>query len=264
MKITIVTPSFNQAEFLEETMLSILNQEDVDLEYIVMDGGSTDGSVDIIKKYSSRLKYWISEKDKGQADAIKRGLQMATGDIMGYVNSDDILYAGALKHVVDLFQKKNAQLLYTGGVFIDRKSQLFLGRADYHPAVQATFSQLLFHDMEGIVQPGIFWTKELYLKAGPVDDQLRFVMDLDLLLRLTKLTKPVTSSRICAGFRIHENSKSMTIQNIRLSERELLRKRYGYYATNAIFRKILKMKYRCKCITLRLFYTMLLRMKIIR
>ena len=104
-KISIVTPSFNQAEFLEQTICSVLNQNYPNLEYIIIDGGSTDGSVEIIKKYADKFTYWVSEKDNGQYDAINKGFSHTTGDIMGWINSSDIYYPWTLSMIAEIFEK---------------------------------------------------------------------------------------------------------------------------------------------------------------
>src|SRR5437762_483466 len=119
-RITIVTPSFNQAQFLEETIRSVLLQGYPNLEYIVMDGGSTDGSAEILEKYSPWIDHWVSEKDNGQADAIYRGFERATGEIIGWVNSDDLLLPGALAAHAEYFLRHHqAQLVMGGCLWID-------------------------------------------------------------------------------------------------------------------------------------------------
>src|SRR5215210_2994897 len=103
MKLSIVTPSFNQGRFLEQTILSVLTQDHTDIEYIIIDGGSTDESVEVIRRYEDRLAYWVSEKDRGQAHAINKGLEKATGDVFAFINSDDTYLPGAFRAVVEYF-----------------------------------------------------------------------------------------------------------------------------------------------------------------
>ncbi|MEI7737070.1 MAG: glycosyltransferase family 2 protein, partial [Ferruginibacter sp.] len=110
-KISIVTPSFNQGHFIEETITSVLDQQYPNLEYIIIDGGSTDNTVEIIKKYATHLKYWVSEKDAGQANAINKGLQHCTGEIFNWLNSDDYLESGALQKIADTFADETVQML---------------------------------------------------------------------------------------------------------------------------------------------------------
>ena len=124
-RITVVTPSFNQARFLEETLASVIAQRDEIHEYFVLDGGSTDGSQDVIRRYEKKIDYWISEKDKGQSDAIARGFARATGDILYWINSDDVLLPGALKKVRQLFASDPNLAVTTGWqVLIDGNSNV--------------------------------------------------------------------------------------------------------------------------------------------
>jgi len=127
-KISVVTPSYNQAEFLERTILSVLNQNYPNLEYIIIDGGSTDGSVEIIKKYEKYLAYWVSEKDRGQAHALNKGFEKSTGDLIGWQNSDDIYLPGAFFKVAEAYKKKPNYDVYFGSVyFVDRDDKIIRG-----------------------------------------------------------------------------------------------------------------------------------------
>ena len=114
-RITIITPSLNQGEFLEDTILSILNQNYPNLEYFIVDGGSTDNSVDIIKKYEHRIDWWVSEPDRGQSHAINKGLERATGDIINWINSDDLLFPGALQRVASCYQRHSWKSAFNDG-----------------------------------------------------------------------------------------------------------------------------------------------------
>src|SRR5229473_6606028 len=107
-KISIVTPSFNQGRFLEETILSVLNQDYPNLEYIIIDGGSTDETIEVIRRYEDRITFWVSEKDRGQVHAINKGIEKTTGDIFGFINSDDVYLPGAFNTVVEHFQNQPA------------------------------------------------------------------------------------------------------------------------------------------------------------
>jgi glycosyltransferase involved in cell wall biosynthesis len=126
MKITVITPSFNQAQYLEATIQSILAQDYEDLEYIIIDGGSTDGSVEIIKKYEQHLSYWVSEQDDGQSEALNKGLKLATGEVITWINSDDILQPGALHLVKKTFFEcgQEVGLIYGGATLFNATTDL--------------------------------------------------------------------------------------------------------------------------------------------
>ena len=170
LKISVVTPSFNHARFLERTMLSVLGQPYPDLEYLVVDGGSQDGSVEIIRKYAGRLAYWVSEKDQGQTDAINKGFARARGDIFAWLNSDDTYLPGTLPQVADFFEKNpQAAAVYANANFIDEDDRV-IGR---FPAAQ-TDHRRLKQGYVHIPQQACFFRADLWSKVGPLDPSYYF------------------------------------------------------------------------------------------
>ena len=229
-RITVVTPSYNQAKFLEHTVLSVLNQGYPDLEYIVMDGGSTDGSMEILRKYADRIDHLASGKDDGQADAVLRGFRRATGEILCWINSDDILLPGALLAVGEHFASNpGTELLVGGSVQIDENGDLWRDRKNrlsFNLGTRVTHQQLLFVGCR-FAQPASFWRRSAFFEAGGFDPDLRFCFDYDMYLRMT-LRKPGASlPRFLAAFRVHPDSKSSTLQEIRSRENRVLHQRYG-------------------------------------
>jgi glycosyltransferase involved in cell wall biosynthesis len=177
--ITIITPSFNQGQYLEETILSVINQEYPNLQYIVIDGASTDNSVDIIKKYADKIDYWISEKDKCHAEALNKGFRVATGDIINWINSDDQLTPGALMKVAQRFAENPGAMMIHG-------------RIEYFGEIPHNFysSNLSLKDIETkyaahicMPQPATFYKKKLLDEQGLLDETLLFSMDTDLFIR---------------------------------------------------------------------------------
>jgi len=208
-KITIVIPSFNQGAFLEETILSVLNQGYQNLELIIIDGGSTDNSVEIIKKYEKHLKYWVSEKDKGQSHAINKGLSKSSGEVFNWLCSDDTLASGSLERVGKAFRDHPGLLCYSGGL---RK---FNGQETlelYEPLLQGTLENTLRKRV--IKQPSIFYGREALVKMGPLNEKLHFVMDVDWLLRFLFLfgTERIfeENDQVIANYRLHPQSKTIT------------------------------------------------------
>jgi glycosyltransferase involved in cell wall biosynthesis len=227
-RITVVTPSFNQGEFLEDTIKSVLSQGYPNLEYIVMDGGSTDGSSEIIKKYEKHLYHWESVTDKGQADAIRKGFSMATGDILAWLNADDCYAEGALFRIAELFKQDEGDIFYgdeyvidpSGGIAGSRCSLPFPGRT----------LGLAFFIFGGFwtFQTTSFWKKKFYDKCGGVDPGYFFTMDVDLFIRMLLAGARFRYVRKhLAYYRIHEGSKSCRSQDKRVSERRRLAAVYG-------------------------------------
>ncbi|MEJ5225865.1 MAG: glycosyltransferase family 2 protein, partial [Anaerolineales bacterium] len=172
-RISIVTPSFNQARFLEATIRSVLEQDYPDLEYIIVDGGSTDGSVEIIQKYAHRLAWWVSEKDKGQTDALNKGFARATGDILAWLNSDDTYTPDALRQAAEAMRTHpQAGLIYADANYIDEQGNV-IGR---FPAAQTDLRRLR-RGYVHIPQQAAFFRADLWRQVGPLDDSFYFAMD---------------------------------------------------------------------------------------
>lgn len=201
MKISIITPSFNQAQFLEQTILSVISQNHPGLEYIIIDGGSKDKSVEIIKKYEGPLAYWLSEKDSGQSEAINKGLKKATGEIVGWLNSDDLYFPDTLKTVSEIFcENPDVDLIY-GDVedfYPDGKTKIY----------KNVFEPADFLTRVSIHQPSVFWRKKLHDKIGYLDESLHYLMDYDLWMRIFLNHKTLKTNKILSRFRIHDKSKT--------------------------------------------------------
>ncbi|NMB53751.1 MAG: glycosyltransferase [Leptolinea sp.] len=204
--VTVVTPSFNQAAYLERTICSVLEQDYPNLEYIIVDGASTDGSLEIIQKYSSRLSAWISEPDMGQTDAINKGFARAGGQILAWLNSDDTYNPGAIREAVQfLTDHPDVGLVYSDANFIDARDEVI----GTFPAAQTDRTRML-RGYVHIPQQTTFFRADLWKKVGPLDPTFYFAMDYDLWVRLSALTPLVYfPRRIWANFRLHEDGKTV-------------------------------------------------------
>ena len=202
--VSIVTPSFNQQEFLEETILSVLDQDYPALEYYIIDGGSTDGSVEIIEKYAEKLTGWVSESDQGQTDAINKGFARSQGEIMAWINSDDTYHPGAIRSAVDYLQKNpDIGLVYGDTDLIDGSGR----RVGMFNAQQTSYQRLLRGGVY-IPQPAAFWRRELWNTSGPLDPSYYFAMDYDLWVRFAKISPIQYYKKLWASFRIHGEGKT--------------------------------------------------------
>jgi glycosyltransferase involved in cell wall biosynthesis len=204
-KITVITPSYNQGQYIEETILSIINQGYPNLEYIIMDGGSTDNTVDIIKKYQDKIHYWVSEKDRGQSDAINKGLRKATGEIINWINSDDQLQPGALSAIARHFMAHPEAIIVHGRIE-------YFGETSNYYSVNIPRKDLETRYVSHICmpQPGAFFKRKLIEEQGYLDESLHFSMDTDLFMRAGLHYPLVQIEDVIARFRLHGNSKSVS------------------------------------------------------
>ena len=213
-KITVVTPNFNQASFIEFTIQSVLNQNYPNLEYIIIDGGSTDGSVEIIKKYKAQLTYWVSIKDNGMYDAINKGFEISTGEIMCWINSDDVLWEGSLFYVADIFSS-NQKIRWLQGYpsVINEQGKLIYQRIPIHSKYHF---YLLEHekDFSFIQQESTFWTRSLWKQVGcKLNLNYTLAADFDLWLRFFNFEKLYCTKKQLAAFRKREGQKSSNIND---------------------------------------------------
>ena len=221
-RISIVTPSYNQGQYLEQTILSVLGQQYPNLEYIIMDGGSSDNSVEIIKRYADRLTYWHSAPDKGQAAAIACGFELATGDILGWLNSDDMLMPNALINVANAFLAAPEICAVTGRcVIIDTDGKPF---AVSIPIIRCWRSMLYLGS--GFYQMATFWKKSAYETVGQLNAEMYFSFDADLFVRLRKYGKFKVIPDYLAAYRCHKATKTSTIQHVMRAENSTLLRRY--------------------------------------
>lgn len=204
--VSIVTISYNQARFLPATIESVLGQTYENIEYILIDGGSNDGSQEIIKQYADRLAYWISEPDKGQTDAINKGFARANGQIMAWLNSDDTYEPHAVSEAVEFLQgNPQVGLVYGAADYIDEHGR----HIGHFPAAQTNYTRLR-RGYVHIPQQAAFWRADLWQQVGPLDPTYYFAMDYDLWLRLAKVSQIKYLPRLWAHFRLHGDSKSIS------------------------------------------------------
>ena len=204
-KISIITPSYNQVEFIEDTILSVIGQNYPNLEYIIIDGGSSHGSVEIIKEYTHRLVYWISEKDNGQSSAINKGFRKATGKIICWINSDDILLPGALSAVGHYFTK-NPDVMFVNGntMRIDAQSRML-----FNNHIMKQNKWFAKHGIFNIAQQSMFWRRELFDRIGYLDESMHCMMDLEFLIRIFESNVRIGQiDRTLAAIRIHGKTKT--------------------------------------------------------
>ena len=240
MKISIITTNYNTDRYLEKTIRSVLNQKgDFELEYIITDGGSTDNSLKIIKKYEKEIrdekwgksiKYrYISEKDKGQSDGINKGLKMATGDIVAFLNADDLYTDGALEKVVRYFKDNPECMWLTGYCRIidenDNEVKKYATKYKNKKLDRFSLEQLLIENC--ISQPATFWRRELLDEVGYIDESLHYSMDQDLWARFAKKYELHLIQDYLAEFRFTSDTKTGSSVDKTLKESRMIAKRYS-------------------------------------
>jgi glycosyltransferase involved in cell wall biosynthesis len=205
-KISIITPSYNQGPFIEATIQSVLSQAYPRVEYIIVDGGSTDNTLSVIDRYRDKIHLVISEKDNGQSDAINKGFRRATGDLVGWINSDDILYPDCAEKIADLYRRHPDGSIYYGASldFIDKAGRPFARRMHKIPD-----KNHLLNTCYEVFQQGSFYRAACLEKAGYLDESLYYCMDLDVWLRLLDLGNIYYhEGEPLAAFRIWESTKT--------------------------------------------------------
>jgi len=222
-RISVVLPSFNQVRYLETAILSVIRQEYEAIELIVVDGGSTDGSAEVIDRYSSRITSWRSHPDGGQAAAIAEGMVAATGDILSYLNSDDVYLPGALARVAWVLGPAASSPAWAigGSIRIDERGR----RTRFDRPMRVTQRSMLVWG-SGFSQPAAFWNRALLERVGGVDERFRFCLDYDMFLRFAGVVRPTMLGAYVAAFRDHPASKSATLAQVHADELGQVRRDY--------------------------------------
>ena len=204
-KISVVTPSFNQGVFIDDSIRSVLMQNYPNLDYIIIDGGSTDGSIEIIKKYESYLAYWINEPDRGQSHALNKGILQAGGDILLWLNSDDICLPGSFLLAAQAFCSDPGLKLVIGQARIINSQGEIIGelRSQF-----SSWEELATNPRNSVRQISTFFSKSLFDELGLVDESLHIAMDTELLVRFTQFYKPLILEDYLTAYRIHLEAKT--------------------------------------------------------
>jgi glycosyltransferase involved in cell wall biosynthesis len=227
--ISVVVPSLNQGEFIGETLDSVLAQNVPNLQIIVVDGGSTDSTLDVLRSYGERIS-WSSGPDRGQSDAINKGLRMASGEIVCYLNSDDFFEPGALAHVAEFFSTHPESAWAFGRCrIVDGNGNPARSLVERYKSAWGRLgrSRTSLLVLNYVPQPATFWRASAMDRVGGIDEALYYAMDYDLWLRLSSVSEPGFIDRYLASFRVHDRSKSLTGARKQLSEACDVARRHG-------------------------------------
>ena len=224
-RISVITPSFNQGRFIGETIRSVATQNWPDLEFIVIDGGSTDETIDVIGRHAPLIAHWVSEPDHGQADAINKGLRTATGDIVTWFSADDVYVDGIFAAVADAW-RRNPRAIYAAPVsnFYSRGRQTLIRPhgLSLENVVQYWKRRSLWHD------PGLFWSRAVVDAAGELDPSLTYAFDYDYLARALQRFPVEYVEHVAAGFRLHQDSKTISQSEQMMAETAAVSQRYWH------------------------------------
>lgn len=223
--ITIVTPSYNQGAYLAEAIRSVLSQNYPKLQYLVIDGGSTDGSRSVIERYESKLDYWVCERDSGQSDALRKGFARARGGLLGWLNSDDVLYPGALQRIAAACEANPGSII-AGNVMVLNQEKPWQSRVIRQRRLNVHDMTAIWAARRSYSQPGVFFPREAYEKAGGIDVALHQCMDLDLMVRMLRDFPVAYVDDIIAGARLHPASKTCSQAGAQVAEAYAVSRRY--------------------------------------
>ncbi len=209
-KVSIITPSFNQAGFLESTIKSVLDQHYSKLEYQIFDGGSRDGSLEIIKMYSDKLSYWEIKKDNGQSHAVNKGFERASGDILSWINSDDIINQGSIHKIVTVFNNPEIKWLTGDCEVIDEKGKIIGYYRSELPNSSFHWLNMFVRGYScSIIQPSTFWRREVINSVGNLNESLHYSFDHEFFYRVYKaFGPPFVINEPLSQFRLHDQSKT--------------------------------------------------------
>ena len=223
MRVSVVTVSLNQLQFIRENVSSVQSQSYPLIEQIIVDGASTDGTREFLETLQPDSVRWVSEPDGGQSEALNKGFRMARGDIIGWINSDDVLLPGAVEKVVEAFERHPEAVAVTGAIdIVDAEGHLLRN----YPAHEYTADYLL-NESYGINQASTFFTRKALFEAGLIDESLHYSMDFDLFIKLAKIGPFVAIDDRLAAFRLYEGTKTSESQGRFAAERMRIRRSYG-------------------------------------
>jgi glycosyltransferase involved in cell wall biosynthesis len=204
--VSIITPSYNQAAYLERTIRSVLLQDYPSIEYLIIDGASTDNSLEIIRQYESQITEWVSEPDQGQGEAINKGIRLARGEIVAWINSDDLLMAGAISEAVAALQAApQAGMVYGDGILIDQQDRIL----DWHPYRQFDVLDLLKFNV--LLQPAVFMRRKVLSQVGLLNNEYNLILDHELWVRIAAHTHLVHVPRYWAAERTYPQAKTRAL-----------------------------------------------------